>query len=575
MQRLQYLQAGLALAVLALHADAQSAGNWTRQIPNTFPPSGGLLYFDTANNQARLYRGQNDLWIWDGTNWKQQVLANSPQPNRVNYLVVYDTARHQLVLFGGGFGDTTYNDTWVLDGVTWSKKSPANSPPSRYSYSAAYDALRGQVVLFGGGSGSGTNGNVVVTYADTWVWDGSNWTQKSPASSPAARVSASMTFDSARGEILFFGGTAPQTVHSTFNDTWTWNGANWTQKSPSTQPSARTDAGLSFDAAHSQTILFSGILDIFGNAPGDTWAWDGSNWSQQKPQNSPSPRAAPMTYDAAHSNIVLFGSYPSGLQDTWIWSGGASSQPSISAVINASAYGGAASVSPGSWVEIYGSALATTTRQWGSADFAGNSAPTSLDGVQVTIGGQKAYVDYVSTTGQVNAQLPSTIPTGGPLPVVVTSGSNASSAFNVNVQATSPGLLAPAAFKINGNQYLGALLPDGVTYILPPGAIQGVASRQVHPAETIITYGIGFGAVNPPIDAGQIVTQQNQLAAAFQIQFGQTAAQVSYSGLVPGFVGLYQFNIVVPAVPDNDLTPVTFTLGGVPGVQKLFVAVHQ
>ena len=78
-------------------------------------------------------------------------------------------------------------------------------------------------------------------------------------------------------------------------------------------------------------------------------------------------------------------------------------------------------------------------------------------------------------------------------------------------------------------------------------------------------YGIGFGGVTPSIPAGQIETQTNQLALGFQILFGQTPGQVTYDGLSPGFVGLYQFNVVVPAIPDSDLVPLTFNLGGVAG----------
>ena len=88
-------------------------------------------------------------------------------------------------------------------------------------------------------------------------------------------------------------------------------------------------------------------------------------------------------------------------------------------------------------------------------------------------------------------------------------------------------------------------------------------------------YGIGFGAVTPDTPAGTIVTGQNQLVQPLQILFGQTPAQLTYQGLSPGFVGLYQFDVVVPAVPDNDLTPVTFNLGGVAGTQTVYIAVKQ
>ena len=48
---------------------------------------------------------------------------------------------------------------------------------------------------------------------------------------------------------------------------------------------------------------------------------------------------------------------------------------------------------------------------------------------------------------------------------------------------------------------------------------------------------------------------------------------MNYAGLTQGSVGLYQFNVVVPNVPANDLTPVTFTLGGVAGKQTLYTAI--
>jgi uncharacterized protein (TIGR03437 family) len=48
---------------------------------------------------------------------------------------------------------------------------------------------------------------------------------------------------------------------------------------------------------------------------------------------------------------------------------------------------------------------------------------------------------------------------------------------------------------------------------------------------------------------------------------------VSYAGLSPQSVGLYQFNVVVPNLPANDLTPVTFTLNGVAGTQTLYTAI--
>jgi hypothetical protein len=100
-------------------------------------------------------------------------------------------------------------------------------------------------------------------------------------------------------------------------------------------------------------------------------------------------------------------------------------------VVTASSFGQFTSVAPGSWIEIYGSNLAVDTRSWSSADFTGINAPTSLDGTSVTIGGQDAFVDFISP-GQVNAQVPSNVATGTQPVVVMTAGGAAPLTFTLN-----------------------------------------------------------------------------------------------------------------------------------------------
>jgi uncharacterized protein (TIGR03437 family) len=248
--------------------------------------------------------------------------------------------------------------------------------------------------------------------------------------------------------------------------------------------------------------------------------------------------------------------------------------PAIGAggVVSASAFGEFSSIAPGSWIEIYGSNLAADTRGWATTDFNGVNAPTSLDGTSVTIAGQSAFVSYISP-GQVNVQVPSGI-TPGSQQVIVTTGVGASSPYLVTVNATEPGLLAPASFIVGGNQYVAALFPDYVTFAIPAGAITNVPSRPAQPGDTLIIYGVGFGDVLPSIPAGQLVQAQNMLAAPFDLYFGSVQATLAYAGLAPGYVGLYQFNVVVPAVPAGDLVPLTFTLNGSPGEQTLFIAVQ-
>jgi uncharacterized protein (TIGR03437 family) len=241
-------------------------------------------------------------------------------------------------------------------------------------------------------------------------------------------------------------------------------------------------------------------------------------------------------------------------------------------VVTASAFGEAGSVAPGSWIEIYGSALAIDSRPWATRDFVGNTGPTSLDGTSVTIGGLSAFVDYISA-GQVDVQVPLAVATGTQ-PLVVTTPSGVTSSYNVTVNALQPGMLAPPSFLIDGKQYAGATFTDGTTYVLPPNSIPGVTSRLAKPGDTIVLYGVGFGPVTPAIPAGQIVQQNNSLVAPVTFSFGGTAASPPlYQGLAPNYVGLYQFNVTVPTVAANSLTPLTFTQSGTAGTQTLYVAI--
>ncbi len=240
-------------------------------------------------------------------------------------------------------------------------------------------------------------------------------------------------------------------------------------------------------------------------------------------------------------------------------------------VVSASEFGKFTSVSPGSWIEIYGANLASAALEWGSADFNGNSAPVMLGGTQVSINGQPAFVEYVSP-GQVDVQVPSGVATGIQL-LTVTAGGVTSPSYQVVVNAVEPGFDAPASFNINGTQYVVALFGDGVTYVLPTGAIAGVTSRPASPGDTITLYGVGFGAVTPNIAAGQIATGLTNLASDFSISIGGMPATVLYSGLAPQYVGLYQFDVVVPQVAPGNV-PLTFTLGGNNGTQTLYLNVQ-
>ncbi len=244
--------------------------------------------------------------------------------------------------------------------------------------------------------------------------------------------------------------------------------------------------------------------------------------------------------------------------------------PSIGGVVSASDYGKFPETAPGSQIEIYGSNLARGIRAWSGADFTNGIGPTSLEGTSVSIGGKAAFVDYISP-GQVNVVVPSDVPTGLQQ-LTVTTAAGTSSDYQITVNALEPGLLAPAAFKIGGTQYVAAFFPDN-SAALPAGAITGLPSHPAKPGDIVTLYGIGFGPVIPNIPAGQIVEGSNKLASSFEMSIGGLPATVQYAGLAPNYTGLYQINVVVPNVSGN--SPLTFTLGATAGTQTLYLSVEN
>lgn len=233
--------------------------------------------------------------------------------------------------------------------------------------------------------------------------------------------------------------------------------------------------------------------------------------------------------------------------------------------VSAQAFGGSRTISPGTWMELFGANMTNVTREWATWDFTGANAPTSLEGVTVTIGGKDAFVRFVSPR-QVNVQVPDGIGVG-PVTVVVKNEAGNSSAATLTAAARSPGVLSPPSFLINNRQLAVALLPDNTTFVARAGEIAGITSRPARVGETITLYMIGGGATTPAVAAGTVAPGLAALASPV-VRFGDAPATVSYAGLAPGAVGLYQFNVVVPNVAAGDVR-LSISIDGVTVAQEL------
>jgi len=107
------------------------------------------------------------------------------------------------------------------------------------------------------------------------------------------------------GNVVMFGGV--DAGGNMFDDTWIWDGTNWNLQNTPAGLAARR-APLVYDPATNNVVLFGGEGSYGGPTFGDTWVWDGANWTQQFPDTTPPPRSmASMAYDSFMSRLVLFG----------------------------------------------------------------------------------------------------------------------------------------------------------------------------------------------------------------------------------------------------------------------------
>ena len=318
----------LAVTLGMISADAQT---WTQSFPQPPTPTArqsAVMAYDAVRKQVVLFGGfeytspnatwGNDTWVWDGATWTQQFPQNSPPPNNgQRYPVLATNVNGDGVILVEVNTYPGYYCYWLWNGVNWT--GPTALPvPLAYRYAAAmtYDSAQNEVVLFGGvgcqlGFQLYPDCISLPNENDTWVWDGNIWTQKAPPLSPTPRNSSMMAYDSARQQVLLFGG---QSSNGLLNDTWTWDGNTWTERFPQNSPYSRTYAAISSDDIRSEVLLYGGLNNSLPNPfLVDTWTWDGSHWTQQN-VDTPYALYPAMTYDINHKQIVdlAFG-------NTWLW----------------------------------------------------------------------------------------------------------------------------------------------------------------------------------------------------------------------------------------------------------------
>lgn len=235
------------------------------------------------------------------------------------HAMAFDSFRDVNVLFGGADASEVRNDTWAWSGNTrrWSLVSDGGPPPRTFP-AMAFDRERREFVLFGGNRvlfGEPHEWDTLLD--DTWVLRGTTWIRRSPTRNPVARAEAAMAYDAARRRIVLFGGysrTAQGRVR--LGDTWEWDGEQWSLAATD-GPAPRNGAAMVFDPS-CRCVVLSGGPPAFVDAR--TWHWDGRSWRVYGSVHPPARFNPAMIYHDALNAIVRFGGWTGRARagDTWI-----------------------------------------------------------------------------------------------------------------------------------------------------------------------------------------------------------------------------------------------------------------
>jgi cysteine-rich repeat protein len=198
--------------------------------------------------------------------WTARTFPNGPS-RRVNAAMVFDAARGKIVLFGG-FDDVArvdLSDTWEFDGLTWTQRFTATTPEARNSHAMAYDSTRKRIVMTGGFSRF---------RPDTWEFDGTDWTRSLISLPPF--IFHKMAYHAASEQMLV---VEPKT-----GSTWiSYRGFGWQRLPSMPAPSPRRDYSMAYDVKRSKIVLFGGYAEPTNILPpmlNDTWEFDGRMWKE-------------------------------------------------------------------------------------------------------------------------------------------------------------------------------------------------------------------------------------------------------------------------------------------------------
>jgi uncharacterized protein (TIGR03437 family) len=231
--------------------------------------------------------------------------------------------------------------------------------------------------------------------------------------------------------------------------------------------------------------------------------------------------------------------------------GGSSPPPSVNpgGIVNAASFAPGAPVAPGSIAAAFGS--------FPFVPPTGTTAlplPTNLSGVSLQFGGYLGAHLFFVSGGQVNLQVPWELAGQGQTTVIASTGGQTSAAQALNLAPFAPGI-----FSMNSQGTGQGAVQDAGFRLVD-------SSNPVATGDVILIYSTGLGPVTnqPPSGWPAPLSPLAETSTKPSVTIGGASAFVTWAGLTPTAVGLYQVQALVPAAAlRGAAVPVTLSIGGV------------
>lgn len=269
---------------------------WVQLYPQDAPsPRYGMsMSYDSNRDRILLFGGAagtdffSDTWVYEEGNWARIDPPVTPPARRFGG-IAFDPVRDRVVLFGGGIAEGRLFDTWEFDGTSWiliQADGPHVELPS-----LVYDAARNETIM------TGLEGSTVVMYR----YGNGAWTRIEPETLLDCVGQTQMVFRDHDGTVLSYGGSCVSGGIS--SDTWVWDGTNWSEQTVLRNAGALFGYALAHDRKRNQSVLYGGVGFAEEH---NTFRLSGNRWIRFTTVYDPGPRTQFVLRPSLDGDGLLF-----------------------------------------------------------------------------------------------------------------------------------------------------------------------------------------------------------------------------------------------------------------------------